>query len=172
YKNIKLKDFPKIIAKTLGTLTTIMILISVSSAFGWVVAYLKVPERILNAVMSITTNKVLILIMMNVLLLFLGMIMDMSSSIIITTPILLPIAQAIGMDPLQFGVMLILNLGIGLTTPPVGSCLFVTTGIVHKDMSYLIKAMVPFYWVMGIALVLITYVPAFSLFLPRLTGYA
>lgn len=97
-----------------------MVLMGISSAFGWLLAYLKVPEMVISGIMGFTSNKVLILIMINLILLFLGMIMDMSSIIIITTPILLPIATSIGMDPIQFGVMMILNLGIGLITPAGG----------------------------------------------------
>ena len=118
--------------------------------------------------MSLTTNRVLILLLMNVFLLFLGMVMDMATSIIITTPILLPIATAIGMDPLNFGVMLIFNLGIGLITPPVGSVLFVTGGIAKTKMEDLVKAMLPFYIVLLAALMLVTFVPQFSLTLPKM----
>lgn len=171
YKQIPLRDFGRIVKKAMGTLATIMILIGISSGFGWVLAYLKVPNIILTAVMSITKSKVLILLMMNFFLLLLGMVMDMSSSIIITTPILLPIAIAIGMNPLQFGIMLIFNLGIGLLTPPVGSVLFVTSGLSGRTMEQLVKAMVPFYIVMFSALMLVTFVPQFSLTLPRLMGY-
>ena len=171
YRNIPLRQFGTIVKKALNTLATVMILIGISSAFGWVLAYLKVPELILNSLLGITQNKVVLILLMNVFLLFLGMVMDMSSSIIITTPILLPIATAIGMNPLQFGVMMIFNLGIGLITPPVGSVLFVTSGIAKRDMQTLVKSMAPFYLVMAIALVLVSFVPGFSLFLPNLMGY-
>lgn len=171
YKQIPLKEFGNIVARAIHTLATIMILIGISSAFGWVLAYLKVPELILKVVLGITTNKILLILIMNVFLLFLGMVMDMSSSIIITTPILLPIAAAVGMNSLQFGVMMIFNLGIGLITPPVGSVLFVTSGIAKRDMMSLVKAMLPFYAVMVAALLLISFVPAFSLTLPHLMGY-
>ncbi len=171
YRNIPLKQFGTIVKKALNTLATVMILIGISSAFGWVLAYLKVPELILNSLLGITQNKVILILLMNVFLLFLGMVMDMSSSIIITTPILLPIATAIGMNPLQFGVMMIFNLGIGLITPPVGSVLFVTSGIAKRDMQTLVKSMAPFYLVMAIALILVSFVPGFSLFLPNLMGY-
>ncbi len=171
YRNIPLKQFGTIVKKALNTLATVMILIGISSAFGWVLAYLKVPELILNSLLGITQNKIFLILLMNVFLLFLGMVMDMSSSIIITTPILLPIATAIGMSPLQFGVMMIFNLGIGLITPPVGSVLFVTSGIAKRDMQTLVKSMAPFYLVMAIALILVSFVPSFSLFLPHLMGY-
>lgn len=168
YKQIPLKAFAGIVRRSLATLSTIMILMGISSGFGWVLAYLKVPELILRTVMSLTTNRVLILLLMNVFLLFLGMVMDMATSIIITTPILLPIATAIGMDPLNFGVMLIFNLGIGLITPPVGSVLFVTGGIAKTKMEDLVKAMLPFYIVLLAALMLVTFVPQFSLTLPKM----
>ena len=139
----------------------------VSSDFGWLLAYLKVPEMIINGILGFTTNRILILLLINLILLFLGMIMDMSSIIIITTPILLPIAVSIGMDPIQFGVMMILNLGIGLITPPVGAVLFVTSGITGLKIEQLAKCMLPFYVVMICALLAITYIPAVSMAVPN-----
>jgi len=168
YRDISIKEMWGILGRSLRTLGTIMGLIGISSAFGWVLAYLKIPNAIMHGIMGLTTNKILILILMNLILLVLGMIMDMSSIILIATPILLPIAKAIGMDPIQFGVMLILNLGIGLITPPVGSVLFVCSGISKLSIEKLTRAMGPFYLVMGVALICVTYVPWFSMWLPSL----
>ena len=168
YRELPFKELWKILDRALGTLSIIMVLMGISSAFGWLLAYLKVPEMVISGIMGFTSNKVLILIMINLILLFLGMIMDMSSIIIITTPILLPIATSIGMDPIQFGVMMILNLGIGLITPPVGGVLFVTSGITGLKIERLTKCMLPCYAVMVLALLLITYIPAISLAIPNM----
>lgn len=167
YRELPLKEMWNILDRALGTLSIIMVIMGVSSAFGWLLAYLKVPEMIINGILGFTSNRILILILINIILLFLGMIMDMSSIIIITTPILLPIAVSIGMDPIQFGVMMILNLGIGLITPPVGAVLFVTSGITGLKMERMAKCMLPFYVVMICALLAIAYIPAISMAVPN-----
>ena len=167
YRELPVKEIWNILDRALGTLSIIMVIMGVSSAFGWLLAYLKVPEMIINGILGFTSNRILILILINIILLFLGMIMDMSSIIIITTPILLPIAVSIGMDPIQFGVMMILNLGIGLITPPVGAVLFVTSGITGLKIERLAKCMLPFYVVMVGALLAITYIPAISMAVPN-----
>lgn len=167
YRELPVKEMWNILDRALGTLSIIMVIMGVSSAFGWLLAYLKVPEMIINGILGFTSNRILILVLINIILLFLGMIMDMSSIIIITTPILLPIAVSIGMDPIQFGVMMILNLGIGLITPPVGAVLFVTSGITGLKIERLAKCMLPFYLVMVGALLAITYIPAISMAVPN-----
>lgn len=168
YRDIPFKEMWNILGRTLRTLSTVMAIIGCSSAFGWVLAYLKVPNAIMNSILGLTENRILILLIINVLLIFLGMIMDMSSIILIATPILLPVVCAIGMDPVQFGIMLMLNLGIGLITPPVGGVLFVCSGITKIPIDRLVKSMFPFYLVLIIALLLITFFPAFSLYLPNM----
>lgn len=168
YRELPFRELWNILERALGTLSIIMILMGISSAFGWLLAYLKVPEMVINGIMGMTSNKIVILLLINLILLFLGMIMDMSSIIIITTPILLPIALSIGMDPIHYGVMMILNLGIGLLTPPVGGVLFVTSGITGLKIEQLTKCMLPLYGVMVLALLLITYIPAISLTIPNL----
>ena len=167
-RSIPIKEIGPILGGALKTLATIMALIGISGSFGWVLSYLKLPNMIVEFVMNLTSNRILILMLINVVLLILGMIMDMSSIIIIATPILLPIATAIGIDPVHFGVIMIFNLGIGLITPPVGGVLFVTSGIANLKMEDLVKCMLPFYGVMFIALLLITYVPQFTMFIPNL----
>lgn len=168
YKEISIKELFPILSNALRTLCTVMAIIGISSAFGWVLAYLKIPNMIMEAIIGITDNKIIILLLINLILLVLGMIMDMSSIIMIATPILLPIVTSVGMDPVQFGILMMLNLGIGLITPPVGGVLFVCSGITGLQMERLVKAMFPFYLVLGIALLLITFVPQFSLMLPNL----
>lgn len=168
YREIPFKEIWGILERTLKTLAIIMILIGICTAFGWLIAYLKVPTLIINSIMGFTTNPIVILMLINIILLVLGMIMDMSSIIVITTPILLPIATSIGIDPVHFGVIMILNLGIGLITPPVGAVLYVCSGITGMKIEALTKAMFSFYVVMLIVLILITYVPAISMTLPNM----
>lgn len=167
-RSISITAMGEILGNSLKTLATIMALIGISGSFGWVLSYLKLPNMIVEMVMGMTNNRILILLLINIVLMILGMIMDMSSIIIIATPILLPIATAIGIDPVHFGIIMIFNLGIGLITPPVGGVLFVTSGIANLKMEQLVKCMLPFYLVMIIALLLITYVPQFTMFVPNL----
>ena len=121
-----------------------------------------------NAIVGLTNNPILIALLLNLILLVLGCIMDMSPIILIATPILLPIAQSIGIDPIQFGVMVILNCGIGLLTPPVGAVLFIGSAVAKLPMEKVVKATLPFYLCMIITLLLVTFVPAISMFIPTL----
>ena len=168
YREAPFKEMWNILTRTLKTLAIIMILIGISTAFGWLIAYLKVPSMIISLIMGLTSNPIFILLLINIILLFLGMIMDMSSIIVIATPILLPIATSIGIDPVHFGVIMILNLGIGLITPPVGGVLYVCSGITGMKIEALTKAMFSFYVVMLVMLILVTYIPAISMTLPNM----
>jgi tripartite ATP-independent transporter DctM subunit len=169
YKEIKITRFKNILYSSLKTLAMVMSLIAAASAFGWLLAYLKVPAAATNLLLTVTENKIILLLLINVLLLVLGTIMDMAPLILITTPILYPVVvTALGMSPIQFGVMLILNLGIGLCTPPVGSALFVGCAIGKIPIGKAVKGMLPLYSMMIIVLLLITFVPAISLFVPNL----
>jgi tripartite ATP-independent transporter DctM subunit len=147
----------------------VMALIAAASAFGWLMAYLRIPALATEALLTISHNKVVLLLLINLLLLVLGTIMDMAPLILITTPILYPVAVgALGMSPVHFGIMLILNLAIGLTTPPVGSALFVGCAIGRIRIDQVIKAMLPMWLVMVAVLMLITFVPAITMFVPDL----
>lgn len=168
YRKMKIKDVWYVIENALNTLAIVLILIATSSAFGWLLTYLKVPVLISNAILGITTNKYLILVMMNVLMLIFGTMMDMSCIILVLTPILLPIATSVGVDPVHFGVIMIVNLGIGLITPPVGSTLFIGAAISKIPIERLSKTLVPFYLVMLLVLLIVTYIPAFVMFLPNM----
>lgn len=168
YKKMNFKDFWQVLENALNTLAIVLILISTSSAFGWLLTYLKVPAMISGAILGFTTNKYLILIMMNILMLIFGTMMDMSVIILVLTPILLPIATQIGIDPVHFGVIMITNLGIGLVTPPVGSTLFIGAAISKIPLERLSKSMLPFYVCMLIVLIIVTYIPAFCMTLPNL----
>ena len=145
-----------------------LILIATSSIFGFCLTRLHVPDMAANAIVGLTNNPILIALLLNLILLVLGCIMDMSPIILIATPILLPIAQSIGIDPIQFGVMVILNCGIGLLTPPVGAVLFIGSAVAKLPMEKVVKATLPFYLCMIITLLLVTFVPAISMFIPNL----
>ena len=168
YRKMNFKDFWQVLENALNTLAIVLILISTSSAFGWLLTYLKVPAMISGAILGFTTNKYLILIMMNILMLIFGTMMDMSVIILVLTPILLPIATQIGIDPVHFGVIMITNLGIGLVTPPVGSTLFIGAAISKIPLERLSKSMLPFYVCMLVVLIIVTYIPAFCMTLPNL----
>ncbi|HBE46085.1 conserved membrane hypothetical protein [uncultured spirochete] len=169
YKEIPLKEFKGILYSTLKTLTMVMALIASASAFSWLMAYLRIPAIATEFLISITNNKILLLMLINVLLLLLGMIMDMAPLILIVTPILYPVVVGkLGLSPIHFGIILMINLAIGLCTPPVGSALFVGCAVGKISIEKAAKAMIPFYFVMVIVLLLITYVPQITMFVPNL----
>ncbi len=170
YKEIKLNAMWKILLNSLKTLALVLSLIAAAKAFGHMLALLQVPALATKFLLSITDNKVILFLLINLLILLLGCIMDMAPLILILTPILLPVVSSVGMDPIQFGIVLILNLGIGLCTPPVGSALFVGCAIGKVSIEKMTKALLPFYFAMIVSLLLITFVPDIVLFLPRLLG--
>lgn len=170
YKGINWKGVWKELSSAVETLSIVLILIATSTVFGYCLTLLNVPELAANALMGITDNPIVLRLLINLILLFLGMIMDMSPIILITTPILLPIAVSTGMDPIQYGIMLMLNCGIGLLTPPVGSVLFIGSAVAKRPIGKIVKATVPFYVCMVVALLLITFVPEISLWLPKIWG--
>jgi tripartite ATP-independent transporter DctM subunit len=169
YREIKLREFKNILVSSLRTLAMVMSLIAAASSFGYLLAYLRIPQAITNALISISDNRIVLLLMINVMLLLLGTIMDMAPLIIICTPILYPVVVgALGMDPVQFGVVMILNLAIGLCTPPVGSALFVGCAVGKISIEKATKSMLPFYLVMVVVLIAITFIPQLTLAIPSL----
>lgn len=169
YREIPLSRMGRILYSSLKTLAMVMSLIAAASAFGWLMAYLKIPALATQALLSISHNRVVLLLLINVLLLLLGCIMDMAPLILITTPILFPVVvNTLGMDPVQFGIMMMLNLGIGLCTPPVGSALFVGCAIAKLPIEKATKGLLPFYLFMILNLLLITFVPIVSLWIPNM----
>ena len=168
YKGLDWKGVWNELENCINTLSIVLILIATSSIFGFCLTRLHVPDMAANAIVGLTNNPILIALLLNVILLILGCIMDMSPIILIATPILLPIAQSIGIDPIQFGVMVILNCGIGLLTPPVGAVLFIGSAVAKLPMEKVVKATLPFYLCMIITLLLVTFVPAISMFIPTL----
>ena len=168
YKGLDWKGVWNELENCINTLSIVLILIATSSIFGFCLTRLHVPDMAANAIVGLTNNPILIALLLNLILLVLGCIMDMSPIILIATPILLPIAQSIGIDPIQFGIMVILNCGIGLLTPPVGAVLFIGSAVAKLPMEKVVKATLPFYLCMIITLLLVTFVPAISMFIPNL----
>ncbi|KKK36152.1 membrane protein [Mesobacillus campisalis] len=166
YRDIPLSRMSVIFYRTFKTLSMVLFLISASSAFGWLLALLRVPAMVTEGLLAFSPNDIVTLLLINLILLVLGMFMDMAPLILIATPILLPVATAAGMDPVQFGVVLILNLAIGLVTPPVGTAMFVGCAIGKIPIEKSAKNMLPFYGAMIVVLLLITFVPQLSLYLP------
>ena len=169
YREIPLSAIGRILYASLKTLAMVMSLIASASAFGYLMAYMRIPALATHALLSITSNRVGLLLLINVMLLLLGMIMDMAPLILITTPILFPVVVgALGLSPIHFGIILMLNLGIGLATPPVGSALFVGCAVGKITVEEATKAMLPFYAVMIVVLLLITFIPDIVMFVPNL----
>lgn len=170
YRDYKWSELPKLMYRTVKTVTIVMILIGFAAAFGAVMTYMQLPSRITEAFTSLSDNKYVILMCINIMLLLLGTLMDMAPLILILTPVLLPVTNALGIDPVHFGMIMLVNLGIGLITPPVGSVLFVASAVSKQKIEQVVKAMLPFYLVLFFVLMLVTYIPAISLFLPKLFG--
>jgi tripartite ATP-independent transporter DctM subunit len=135
----------KILYNAVKTLAMIYSLIAAAGAFGWMMAYLRIPARVTTMLLTVSDNKVVVLLLINLILLVLGCIMDMAPLILITTPILLPVVEKFGMDPVQFGIMIIANLAVGLLTPPVGSCLYAGCAVGNAKIEEVSKALIPFY---------------------------
>ncbi|WP_207953396.1 TRAP transporter large permease [Paenibacillus agricola] len=168
YKDIPLSRMWLILQRTFRTVAMVLFLIAASASFGWVLAFLKVPGMMTDWMLSVSDNPIIILLIINVLLLVLGAPMDMAPLIMIMTPILLPVVTAIGMDPVHFGIIMMLNTGIGLLTPPVGTVLFVGCSLGNISIDQGTKAMMPFFYAMCVILMVLTYVPGLVMWLPNL----
>ena len=170
YKSIKLKDIPRILLESINMTAMIVFLIGVSSIMSWVLAFTNVPTYITNLILGVSNNPIVILLIMNILLLIVGTFMDLTPAILIFTPIFLPIAQNLGMDTIQFGIMLVFNLCIGTITPPVGNTLFVGCRVAKTKIEGVVKNILPFYASIFVVLMLVTFIPQISLFLPKIMG--
>lgn len=168
YKGFQFRDLPRIFANVVETLGKVLILLGVSGAFTYLLTYLKIPSMVANAIFAITDNKILILIMINILLLILGCLIEMACLILMITPVILPIWMQLGLSPIHLGIVMVLNLGIGLLTPPVGSTLFIGSAISGRKIEVLAKKMIPFYITMAVALLILTYFPQSFMWLPNL----
>ncbi len=168
YKKLKLADLPGILYDTLTNTAAIMFLVAVASLFGWILSYERIPQIIANAMLSITENQILILLLINIFLLMIGCVMDMTASLIILTPMFMPLIKTLGIDPIHFGVIMVLNLSIGLFTPPLGVCLIVPCQLAERKISDVLKDILPFFIACVVVLFLITYLPGLVTFLPNL----
>lgn len=171
YREVRWKHIPDIFLKSAMTTSIVMLLIGTSMAMSWIMSYENIPQTISTFLLNLTQNRFLILLIINVILLFIGTFMDMTPAVLIFTPIFLPVVMNLGMNPIHFGIMMVLNLSVGLCTPPVGSVLFVGCGIGNVSIEKVIKPLIPLFLAMIIALLLVTYFPWISMFLPRVFGY-
>jgi tripartite ATP-independent transporter DctM subunit len=170
YRDYKWRDLPRLVHRVVKTVAMVMMLIGFSVAFGYLMALMQIPAKATQFFLSLTSDKYVMLLLVNILLLVLGTFMDMAPMLLICTPILLPVMKTFGVDPVHFGMIMIINLGIGLITPPVGPTLFVGCAIGKVTMEEVSKELWPFYGAMCLALMIVTYVPALSLWLPRTFG--
>ncbi len=170
YKEVKVAELAEILLRSAETTAIVMFLIGTSMAMSWLLAYENVPGEMASFLLGLSDNPIAILLLINLLLLAVGIFMDLTPAVLIFTPIFLPVAVALGMSPLHFGIMMIMNLTIGLCTPPVGSILFVSCAVAKISIGKIVRPMIPMYAALFVALMLVTYIPAFSEFLPRYFG--
>lgn len=170
YKEVNVSDLRQILLDSSVTTAVVMLLIGTSMGLSWLLAYESIPQTITASLLAVSDNPIVILLIMNIILLGVGTFMDMTPAILIFTPVFLPIAISLGIDPLHFGIMMIFNLCIGLCTPPVGTVLFVGCGVAKVSIANIVRPLLPMYIAMLLALIIITYVPEITMFLPRLFG--
>lgn len=172
YKEVKLKDLPSILVKTVKTTGIVMLLIATSIGLSWVMSFENIPQTVSDGLLSVSSNPFVILLMINLILLFVGIFMDMTPAVLIFTPIFLPIVTTqLGLDPIHFGIIMILNLNIGLCTPPVGSVLFIGCSVANLKIQDVVKPLIPFFIAMIAVLIIITFFPSITMFVPRLFGF-
>lgn len=170
YRDYRWKELPKLMHRTVKTLAIVMILIAFAASFGYIMTLMQIPLKITTALTALSDNRYVILALINGLMLVLGTLMDMAPLILILTPILLPVVTSIGVDPVHFGMIMMVNLGIGLITPPVGGVLFVGAAVAKLPMEQVVKALMPFFIALLFVLMVVTYVPEVSLWLPEVMG--
>ena len=170
YKEISLKELPAVFAQSAQTTSIVMLLIGASAAMSWMLSYENIPQLLSSAMITLSDNPILILLLINLILLLVGTFMDMTPAVLIFTPILLPVVESLGMSPLHFGIMMILNLSIGLCTPPVGSVLFIGCSVGKTTIGEVLRPLIPLYCAMFVALLCVTYISQISEWLPRLLG--
>ncbi len=171
YKNLKLRDIPKLLFATVRNSGSVFIILSAAAILGWILANEQIPELIGTMILNVSHNKYVVLLIINLILLVLGMFMDMTAALIILGPILHPLAVSVGVNPLHFGIIMIVNLNIALMTPPLGACLFVACGISKLTLEEISKEILPFIIIEVVVLMIITYIPAISMFVPKLLGF-
>ena len=171
FRTLKLSDFPGMLKRTAITSSVVLLIIGNAKIMGWILAYEHMPEIMANLFLSITNNPYLMLLLINLLLLIVGMFMEISAAIVLLAPILAPLVTSFGIHPLHFAIVMLVNLNIGLITPPLGQCLFTVCGITNLSMEQVVKATLPFILAEIAVLILITYIPALTAFIPQLLGY-
>ena len=170
YGELSMRDVPGLLLNAVNTTAIVMLLIGTSMSMSWVMAYKNIPQDITSLLLSVSDSKVVILLIINLILLLVGIFMDMTPAVLIFTPVFLPVVTELGMDPTHFGIIMVLNLCIGLCTPPVGSILFVGVSVSGTTIQAVVRPLLPLFLAMIIALILVTYIPALSLWLPSLFG--
>lgn len=170
YKNIKLSQMKDVLVSTATMTTIVMLIIGASSVLSFVLSFTGLPQAISNLMLGLTTNKVILLLLINIILLVVGTFMDMAPALLIFTPIFLPVAQSVGMDAIQFGVMIVMNLSIGTITPPVGSVLFVGCSVAELKVEDVIRRLLPYFVAICVSLLFVTFVPVVSTWLPTVLG--
>ncbi|NLZ94773.1 MAG: TRAP transporter large permease, partial [Bacteroidales bacterium] len=171
YREIRVSDLPDIVLRSVKTTGIVMLLIATSLALSWIMAYLNIPQNVTAALISLTDNPFMILLLINIILLLVGIFMDMTPAVLIFTPIFLPIVTALGIDPIHFGIIMVLNLSVGLCTPPVGSVLFIGCSVSGLSIDKVIKPLIPMFLSMVVVLLLVTYIPEIALWLPSVLGF-
>ncbi len=171
YKEMTITGLKKVLIESAGTISLVMLLIAMSIAMSWVMSYENIPQEVTSALLSVSNNPIVVMILINLILLFIGVFMDMTPAVLIFTPIFLPVAVAMGVDPVHFGVIMVLNLCIGLCTPPVGAVLFIGVGVAGTSIQKVIKPLLPLFVGMLFSLILVILFPQLSLWLPRLFGF-
>ena len=171
HRTLRIKDLIEVLGSSVLTTAVLLLIIGTANAFAWLLAAEQIPNQLAALIQSLTSNKLIILLLLNIMLLFVGMFMEGGAAIIILAPTLLNVATQVGIEPLHFGMIMVLNMAVGLLTPPLGVCLFVICGVTKLDLSYVIRSVLPFIAVELGVLLLVTYVPALCLTIPRMLGY-
>jgi tripartite ATP-independent transporter DctM subunit len=171
YREVKWKELPKILIETSATTAVVMLLVGASMGMSWIISYENIPQNVSASLLALSGSRIVILLIINLLLLAVGTFMDITPAVLIFTPIFLPVVLKLGINPIHFGILMVMNLCIGLCTPPVGSVLFISCGVAGTTISKVLKPLLPLFLAMLVTLLLVTYVPQISLFLPKIFGY-
>jgi len=171
YRQVSLKDLPAILLRTVGITSIVLFLVGTSMGLSWVMSYANIPQTVSAGLLSISSDKIIILLIINIILLAVGVFMDMTPAVLIFTPIFLPVVADLGVDPIHFGIIMVVNLSVGICTPPVGSVLFIGCSVAKLSIQEVIRPLLPLFAAMIVSLMLITYLPQLSLWLPKLFGF-
>ena len=171
YREMSVNDLPDIILRSVKTTGVVMLLVAASIGLSWIMAYENIPQSVSNSLIALTSNPFMVLLVINIILLLVGVFMDMTPAVLIFTPIFLPIVTAMGIDPIHFGIIMVLNLSVGLCTPPVGSVLFIGCSVAGLSIDKVVKPLIPMFISMVLVLLLVTYIPEISLWLPNIFGF-